>query len=114
MHNHGPIDKNEKGKKQEKLSSSSEGDVKEEDAWIQLLINYHGSVLSSWDFAIDVGAKLAKSTISIFIGKSGIIIQVFSRNVFTISNTLRLIMKVIGSLYITYCSKYWEYHSHLD
>ena len=36
LHNHGPIDKNEKGKKQ--------------------------SVLSSWDFAIDVGAKLAKST----------------------------------------------------
>jgi hypothetical protein len=47
LHNHGPIDKNEKGKKQEKLSLSSESDVKEEDAWIQLLINYHKSVLSS-------------------------------------------------------------------
>jgi hypothetical protein len=47
LHNHGPIDKNEKGKKQEKLSSSSESDVKEEDAWIQLLINHHKSVLSS-------------------------------------------------------------------
>jgi hypothetical protein len=61
LHNHGSIDKNEKGKKQEKLSSSSESDVKEEDAWIQLLINYHKSVLSSWDFAIDVGANWLKA-----------------------------------------------------
>jgi hypothetical protein len=61
LHNHGPIDKNEKGEKQEKLSSSSESDVKEEDAWIQLLINYHKSVLSSWDFAIDVGANWLKA-----------------------------------------------------
>lgn len=43
------------------MSSSSESDVKEEDAWIQLLINYHKSVLSSWDFAIDVGANWLKA-----------------------------------------------------
>jgi hypothetical protein len=38
-----------------------QSDVKEEDAWIQLLINYHKSVLSSWDFAIDVGANWLKA-----------------------------------------------------
>jgi hypothetical protein len=43
------------------LSSSSESDVKEEDAWIQLLINHHKSVLSSWDFVIDVGANWLKA-----------------------------------------------------
>jgi hypothetical protein len=48
-------------KSRKKLSSSSESDVKEEDAWIQLLINYHKSVLSSWDFAIDVGANWLKA-----------------------------------------------------
>ncbi|HEV2877133.1 MAG TPA: hypothetical protein VGW09_07645 [Nitrososphaeraceae archaeon] len=37
-----------------------QSDVKE-DAWIQLLINYHKFVLSSWDFAIDVGVNWLKA-----------------------------------------------------
>jgi hypothetical protein len=60
LHNN-DSNKNEKSNQQEKSSSSSESGVREKDAWTQLLINYHNSVLSSWDFAIDVGANWLKA-----------------------------------------------------
>lgn len=52
------VDKDEERKEQER--SSSENVVKE-SAWTQLLIDYHKAILSTWDFAIDVGANWLKA-----------------------------------------------------
>ena len=47
-------------KEKQEQSSSSKSNV-EEDAWTQLLIEYHKAILSTWDFAIDMGANWLKA-----------------------------------------------------
>jgi hypothetical protein len=36
-------------KEKQEQSSSSKSNVEEEDAWTQLLIEYHKAILSTWD-----------------------------------------------------------------
>jgi hypothetical protein len=48
-------------KEKQEQSSSSKSNVEEEDAWTQLLIEYHKAILSTWDFAIDMGANWLKA-----------------------------------------------------
>lgn len=54
-------DKDVEKEKQEQSSSSSKSNVEEEDAWTRLLIEYHKAILSTWDFAIDMGANWLKA-----------------------------------------------------
>lgn len=49
----------------EKQDQSSENIVKE-DAWTQLLIDYHKAILATWDFAIDMGANWLKAQASMW------------------------------------------------
>jgi hypothetical protein len=53
------VDKDEKGEIQEK--SLSEDIVQKDDAWTQLLFDYHRTILSVWDLAIDIGASWCKA-----------------------------------------------------
>jgi hypothetical protein len=53
------VDKDEKGEIQEK--SLSENIVQKDDAWTQLLFDYHMAILSVWDLAIDIGASWCKA-----------------------------------------------------
>ena len=53
------VDKDEKGEIQEK--PSSENIVQKDDAWTQLLFDYHKAILSAWDLAIDVGTCWCKA-----------------------------------------------------
>lgn len=53
------VDKDEKGEIQEK--SLSENIVQKDDAWTQLLFDYHRTILSVWDLAIDIGASWCKA-----------------------------------------------------
>jgi hypothetical protein len=54
-------DKDVEKEKQEQSSSSKSNVEEEEDAWTQLLIEYHKAILSTWDFAIDMGANWLKA-----------------------------------------------------
>jgi hypothetical protein len=51
-------DKDEEEKIQEQ---SSDNAVQKDDAWTQLLFDYHKAILSTWDFAIDMGANWLKA-----------------------------------------------------
>jgi hypothetical protein len=51
-------DKDEEEKIQEQ---SSDNAVQKDDAWTQLLFDYHKAILSTWDFAIDMGTNWLKT-----------------------------------------------------
>jgi hypothetical protein len=51
----------EKEKQEQSSSSKSNVEEEEDDAWTQLLIEYHKAILSTWDFAIDMGANWLKA-----------------------------------------------------
>ena len=52
-------DKDEEEKIQEQ--SSPDNAVQKYDAWTRLLFDYHKAILSTWDFAIDMGANWLKA-----------------------------------------------------
>ena len=50
-----------KTKMREKQEQSSSENVVNENAWTQLLVEYHKAILFTWDFAIDMGANWLKA-----------------------------------------------------